>query len=114
MAIAGRPPEVSWTGVTRVAARSLVTRRTAQGVMRERRERCPPGGIMLHARPECAVPDGAAALILRISWAVRANAGKSVPAWVSPEGTVPLSEHERRQFEQIEAALRDGDQIGRA
>ena|SRR5579871_1790140 len=64
---------------------------------------------MLHARPECAVPDGAAALILRISWAVRANAGKSVPAWVSPEGTVPLSEHERRQFEQIEAALRDGD-----
>jgi predicted lipid-binding transport protein (Tim44 family) len=40
---------------------------------------------------------------------VRANAGKSVPAWVSPEGIVPLSEHERRQFEQIEAALRDGD-----
>jgi Protein of unknown function (DUF3040) len=52
---------------------------------------------------------GAAALILGICWAVRANAGKSVPAWVSPEGTVPLSEHERRQFEQIEAALRDGD-----
>jgi hypothetical protein len=25
------------------------------------------------------------------------------------EGTVPLSEHERRQFEQIEAALRAGD-----
>jgi DUF3040 family protein len=40
---------------------------------------------------------------------MRANAGKSVPAWVSPEGNVPLSEHERRQFEQIEAALRDGD-----
>ena len=46
---------------------------------------------------------------LLVSWAVRANAGKSVPAWVSPEDNVPLSEHERRQFEQIEAALRDGD-----
>jgi hypothetical protein len=40
---------------------------------------------------------------------VRANVGESVPAWVSWEGTVPLSEHERRQLEQIEAALRAGD-----
>jgi Flp pilus assembly protein TadB len=40
---------------------------------------------------------------------VRANAGKSVLAWGSSEGTVPLSEHERRQLEQIEAALRAGD-----
>jgi hypothetical protein len=40
---------------------------------------------------------------------MRAKAGKSVSAWVSPEGTVPLSEHERRQLEQIEAALRAGD-----
>jgi hypothetical protein len=40
---------------------------------------------------------------------VRANAGEGVPAWVSSEGTVPLSEHERRQLEQIEAALRAGD-----
>jgi hypothetical protein len=31
------------------------------------------------------------------------------PARVSLEGTVPLSEHERRQPEQIEAALREGD-----
>jgi hypothetical protein len=36
---------------------------------------------------------------------VRANVGQSVPAWVSWEGIVPLSEHERRQLEQIEAAL---------
>ena len=41
--------------------------------------------------------------------AVRASAGQSVPAWVSWEGIVPLSEHERRQLEQIEAALRAGD-----
>jgi Protein of unknown function (DUF3040) len=40
---------------------------------------------------------------------VRASAGQSVPAWVTWEGTVPLSEHERRQLEQIEAALRAGD-----
>jgi hypothetical protein len=40
---------------------------------------------------------------------VRANAGESVPAWISPEGTVPLSEHERRQFEQIEQALSASD-----
>jgi Protein of unknown function (DUF3040) len=40
---------------------------------------------------------------------VRANAGQSVPAWISPEGTVPLSEHERRQLEQIEQALRASD-----
>src|SRR5262249_43337135 len=31
------------------------------------------------------------------------------PPLVSPEGTVPLSDHERRQLEQIEAALRAGD-----
>jgi DUF3040 family protein len=41
--------------------------------------------------------------------AVRANAGKSVLAWGFIGGTVPLSEHERRQLEQIEAALRAGD-----
>jgi len=41
--------------------------------------------------------------------AVKAKTGKSVLAWVSWEGTVPLSEHERRQFEQIEAALRGSD-----
>jgi hypothetical protein len=58
---------------------------------------------------QCTVLLAQPRLILGINWAVRANAGKSVPAWVSPEGTVPLSEHERRQFEQIEAALRDGD-----
>jgi hypothetical protein len=40
---------------------------------------------------------------------VRANAGQSVPAWVSWGCTVPLSEHERRQLEQIEAGLRAGD-----
>jgi hypothetical protein len=40
---------------------------------------------------------------------VRASVGQSVPAWVSWEGIVPLSEHERRQLEQIEAALRAGD-----
>jgi DUF3040 family protein len=40
---------------------------------------------------------------------VRASAGQSVPAWVSWEGIVPLSEHERRQLEQIEAALRASD-----
>ena len=40
---------------------------------------------------------------------MKAKTGKSVLAWVSWEGTVPLSEHERRQFEQIEAALRSGD-----
>ena len=38
-----------------------------------------------------------------------AGVGQSVPAWVSWEGIVPLSEHERRQLEQIEAALRAGD-----
>ena len=40
---------------------------------------------------------------------MKAKTGKSVLAWVSWEGTVPLSEHERRQFEQIEAALRGSD-----
>jgi hypothetical protein len=40
---------------------------------------------------------------------VRASVGQSVPAWIPWEGIVPLSEHERRQFEQIEAALRAGD-----
>ena len=40
---------------------------------------------------------------------MRASVGQSVPAWVSWEGIVPLSEHERRQLEQIEAALRAGD-----
>ena len=54
-------------------------------------------------------PAGAVALVLGISWAVKANVGESVPAWVSWEGTVPLSEHERRQLEQIEQALRAGD-----
>ena len=37
------------------------------------------------------------------------NVGESVPAWVSWKGTVPLSEHERRQLEQIEQALRADD-----
>ena len=37
------------------------------------------------------------------------NAGEGVPAWVPSEGTVPLSEHEQRQLEQIEQALRAGD-----
>ena len=49
------------------------------------------------------------ALVLGIGWAVRVSVGQSVPAWVSWEGIVSLSEHERRQFEQIEAALRAGD-----
>ena len=40
---------------------------------------------------------------------MRANAGESVSAWVLPEGTVPLSEHERRQLEQIEQALSASD-----
>ncbi len=74
-------------------------------------------GVMPPARGRVRLPRplgvrfsaGAVALVLGISWAVRANAGESVPAWVSPEGTVPLSEHERRQLEQIEAALRAGD-----
>jgi len=48
-------------------------------------------------------------VVVGIGWAVRADVGQSVPAWVSREGTVPLSEHERRQLEQIEAALRAGD-----
>ena len=62
-----------------------------------------------HAGVGCSFSAGAAALVLGIGWAVRANVGQSVPAWVSWEGTVPLSEHERRQLEQIEAALRAGD-----
>jgi predicted lipid-binding transport protein (Tim44 family) len=37
------------------------------------------------------------------------NVGEGVPAWVPSEGTVPLSEHEQRQLEQIEQALRAGD-----
>ena len=37
------------------------------------------------------------------------NVGESVPAWVPWEGAVPLSEHEQRQLEQIEQALRSGD-----
>ena len=37
------------------------------------------------------------------------NAGESVPAWVPWDGAVPLSEHEQRQLEQIEQALRSGD-----
>src|SRR6266567_2943275 len=69
----------------------------------------PPGWHHASCPAGVRCPAGAAAPILGISWPVRANAGKSVPAWVPPEGTVPLSEHERRQFEQIEAALRDGD-----
>jgi hypothetical protein len=41
----------------------------------------------------------------------QATAHKERPgsAWVPPEGTVPLSEHEQRQLEQIEQALRAGD-----
>jgi hypothetical protein len=39
----------------------------------------------------------------------QANADESVPAWAASEDTVPLSEHEQRQFEQIEQALRAGD-----
>ena len=62
-----------------------------------------------HAQLGCPCPAGAAALVLGIGWPVRANVGQSVHAWVSWEGTVPLSEHERRQLEQIEAALRAGD-----
>src|SRR5258708_39177301 len=58
---------------------------------------------------ECPFSAGAAALVLGTGWAVRANVGQSVPARGSWEGTVPLSEHERRQLEQIEAALRAGD-----
>jgi hypothetical protein len=52
---------------------------------------------------------GAVALALGVGWAVRANAARASPPGVSSEGTVPLSEHERRQFEQIEQALRAGD-----
>lgn len=37
------------------------------------------------------------------------EADQSVPGRVPWEGTVPLSEHERRQFEQIERALRASD-----
>jgi hypothetical protein len=62
-----------------------------------------------HARLGCPFSAGAAALVVGIGWVVRADVGQSVPAWVSWEGTVPLSEHERRQLEQIEAALRAGD-----
>jgi len=39
----------------------------------------------------------------------QANVGRSVPAWVASEAIVPLSEHEQRQLEQIEQALRAGD-----
>src|SRR5215472_3331040 len=63
----------------------------------------------VYAALECPFSAGAAALVLGIRWAVRADVGQSVPARVSWEGTVPLSEHERRQLEQIEAALRAGD-----
>jgi DUF3040 family protein len=31
------------------------------------------------------------------------------PAWIRPEDTVPLSEHEQRQLEQIERGLRADD-----
>ena len=68
-----------------------------------------PDGVRLPRLVGLHCSAGVVALVLGISWAVRANAGRSVPAWVSPEGTVPLSEHERRQLEQIEAALRAGD-----
>jgi len=63
----------------------------------------------VYAALECPFSAGAAALVPGIRWAVRADVGQSVPARVSWEGTVPLSEHERRQLEQIEAALRAGD-----
>ena len=63
----------------------------------------------VYAALECPFSAGAAALVLGIRWAVRADVGQSVPARVSWEGTVPLSEHERRQLEQIEAALRASD-----
>ena len=39
----------------------------------------------------------------------RAAASPRVPARAASEDTVPLSEHEQRQFEQIEQALRAGD-----
>jgi hypothetical protein len=39
----------------------------------------------------------------------QANADENIPAWAASEDTVPLSEHEQRQFEQIEQALRAGD-----
>src|SRR5215468_8694303 len=80
-------------------------RRPARGVAR----RAPGGGRLPRlAGVRCCA--GVVALVLGIGWAVRADAGRSVPPpGVSPEGTVPLSEHERRQLEQIEAALRAGD-----
>ncbi len=68
-----------------------------------------PGGGRLPRPAAVHCSAVAVTLVLGISWAVRANVGESVPAWVSPEGTVPLSEHERRQLEQIEQALRAGD-----
>jgi NAD(P)-dependent dehydrogenase (short-subunit alcohol dehydrogenase family) len=68
-----------------------------------------PGGVRLLRLPGAHFFAGVAVLVLGIGWAVRADAGRSAPAWGSPEGIVPLSEHERRQLEQIEAALRAGD-----
>jgi Protein of unknown function (DUF3040) len=62
-----------------------------------------------YAGLDCPFSAGEAAVVLGVSWAVRSNVGQSVPAWASWEGTVPLSDHERRQLEQIEASLRAGD-----
>ena len=58
-----------------------------------------PDGVRLPRLVGLHCSAGVVALVLGISWAVRANAGKSVPAWVPSEGTVPLSDHERRQLE---------------
>ena len=38
-----------------------------------------------------------------------ASVSAGVPAWLPWEGTVPLSEHEQRQLERIERALRADD-----
>src|SRR5580693_6085352 len=78
-----------------------MSRRISAGPVRGAAAASTPGWVPLFRSRGRARPG--------IGWAVRASVGQSVPAWVSWEGTVPLSEHERRQLEQIEAALRASD-----
>jgi DUF3040 family protein len=66
-------------------------------------------GVRLPRPAEVCSSAGALALVLGHKLGHEANVGKSVPAWVPWEDTVPLSEHERRQLEQIEQALRADD-----
>src|SRR5215467_14950134 len=60
-------------------------------------------GSRLHAPPQ------ARSRTVVVSPSGRAGMPAKASAWVAWEGTMPLSEHEKRQLEQIEQALRAGD-----